>query len=217
MKKLFMLFWGILAALNIQAQSDFPVQFADKDGNIIDSETTLTLTEYESDAFGSIEMPTNLYVKNMTDESIQIGGVYTIQTLDNGIFQTCFPNNCVVKSETGTFETGTGAINAGELKNMQTEWMPTENGRCVVVYQLVTYKKNTFNDEWSKDQYGPTITLDFTLNTTGIRSADINKKIRSITYYDLTGQKVSKPKHGVYLKKTVYQDGTSTTRKKLFR
>ena len=46
MKKLFTLFWGLLSALSIQAQSDFPIQFADKDGNIIDNEATLVLTEY---------------------------------------------------------------------------------------------------------------------------------------------------------------------------
>lgn len=217
MKKLFTIVEGLFAMLSIQAQSDFPIQFADKDGNIIDHETTLVLTEFESDAFGDIQMPTNLYVKNMTNESIQIGGVYTIQTLDNGVFQTCFPENCVAKTETGTFETSSGTLSANGLKNMQTEWLPTGNGKCVVVYQLVTYKKMAFTNDWSIDEYGPTVTLDFTFNTTGIQSTEANKRIRSITYYDLTGQKVSKPKHGVYLKKTIFQDGTSTTRKKLFR
>jgi len=172
MKKLFTLFWGLLSALNIQAQSDFPIQFADKDGNIIDNEATLVLTEYESDAFGNIQMPTNLYVKNLTNESIQIGGIYNIQTLDNGIFQTCFPENCVAMSKTGTFETGSGSLGADGLKNMQTEWLPTENGKCVVAYQLVTYKKSSYNNDWIIDQYGPTITLDFTFDTTGTSSAD---------------------------------------------
>lgn len=217
MKKLFTLFWGLLTVLGLQAQSEFPVQYADKDGNIIENGSTLVLTEYEADAFGSIEMPTNLYVKNMTSESVQIGGIYTIETLDNGRFQTCFPENCVAQDKPGTYETKSGAVGADELKNMQTEWMPSGNGKCVVTYQLVTYKQNTITKEWSIDQQGPTITLDFTLTMTDIRTAGIGSKVVSVTYYDLTGQKTSHPKHGVYLQKTVYQDGSSKTHKKLFR
>jgi hypothetical protein len=215
MKKLFTFFWGLLTVIGLQAQSEFPVQFADKDGNTFDDGSTLVLTEYEADAFGSIEMPTNLYVKNMTTESVQIGGIYTIETLDNGLFQTCFPENCVAQERTGTFETKSGTLGADELKNMQTEWMPMDNGKCVVTYQLVTYKQNTLTKEWSIDQHGPTITLDFTLIMNDIRTA--GTKVVSITYYDLTGQKTNRPKHGVYLQKIVYQDGSSKTLKKLFR
>jgi len=216
MKKLLTLFWGLLIALDIQAQSEFPVQFTDKNGNIIENGSTLVLTDYVTDAFGSIEMPTNLYVKNMTTESVQIGGIYEIQTLDNGRFQTCFPENCVAQDKPGTYETYSGAIGADEQKNMQTEWMPSGNGKCVVVYQLVTYKQNTLTKEWSIDQEGPTITLDFTLDMTGISAAANTPKIVSVTYYDLTGQKTNRPKHGMYLQKTVYLDGSSKTRKKLF-
>lgn len=217
MKKLFTFFWGLLTVLGLQAQSEFPVQFADKEGNTFDDGSTLVLTEYEADTFGSIEMPTNLYVKNMTTESVEIGGIYTIETLDNGHFQTCFPENCVAQDKTGTYETKSGALSAEELKNMQTEWAPTDNGRCVVTYQLVTYKQNAITKEWSIDQHGPTITLDFTLTMTDIRTAGIGSKVVSVTYYDLTGQKTNRPKHGVYLQKTVYQDGSSKTHKKFFR
>ena len=217
MKKLLTLFWGLLTVLGLQAQSEFPVQYADKDGNIIENGTTLVLTEYVTDAFGSIEMPTNLYVKNMTSESVQIGGIYTVETLDNGHFQTCFPENCVAQEQTGTYETKNGALGAEELKNMQTEWIPSENGRCVVTYQLVTYEQNGLTKEWSIDRHGPTITLDFTLDMTGISAAGTASKVVSVTYFDLTGQKTCRPKRGVYLQKIVYQDGTSKTRKKLFR
>ena len=49
MKKFLTLFWGLIAALSIQAQSDFPIQFADKDGNIIEGGTTLEIKDYETD------------------------------------------------------------------------------------------------------------------------------------------------------------------------
>lgn len=216
MKKLFTLFWGLVTTLGIQSQTTFPVQFADKDGNLIEDGTTINFTEYEMDVFGTIQMPTKLYVKNQTTEEVQIGGIYTIQTIDNGLFQTCFPENCVAQDKTGTFETQSGPLAGEELKNMQTEWSPVEEGRCVVTYQLVTYKQDALTQKWSIDQYGPTITLDFNFSMTGLCTTAANKVV-SVTYYDLTGQKTSHPNHGVYLQKTVYQDGSSKTRKKSFR
>ena len=41
----------LLAALAVQAQSDFPLQFVDKDGQIIPDGTALDLMEYEVDEF----------------------------------------------------------------------------------------------------------------------------------------------------------------------
>ena len=77
MKKLFTLCIGLVAALAIQAQSDFPLQFADKDGNIIADGTTLDITAYETDDFGDVQMPSGLYVKNTSGEAVQGGGEYT--------------------------------------------------------------------------------------------------------------------------------------------
>ena len=217
MKKLLTLFWGLLTVLGLQAQSEFPVQYADKDGNIIENGTTLVLTEYVTDAFGSIEMPTNLYVKNMTSESVQIGGIYTVETLDNGHFQTCFPENCVAQEQTGTYETKNGALGAEELKNMQTEWIPSENGRCVVTYQLVTYEQNGLTKEWSIDRHGPTITLDFTLDMTGISAAGTASKVAKTVYYDLTGRLVVNPSNGLFIKAVTYQNGKTVTKKVILK
>ena len=44
MKKFFTLCCGLFAALAIQAQNDFPLQFADKNGNVITDGTTLNIT-----------------------------------------------------------------------------------------------------------------------------------------------------------------------------
>ena len=50
MKKIFTFFLGLIAALGTQAQSDFPLQFADKNGNIFEDGTVLNLTEAEAKA-----------------------------------------------------------------------------------------------------------------------------------------------------------------------
>ena len=209
---------GLLAALAIQAQSDFPVQFADKDGNIIADGTTLNLTDYEADDFGDVQVPTNLYVKNTTDGELHVGGKYTIVSLSNGAFQTCFPENCIRKSSTGKFETESGALAAGALKSMQTEWFPTAEGTAVVTYQLVTYKQNPITKEWKTvDQEGPTVTLNFTYSTSSISAQSSKLQVQSSKFYDLMGREVATPAHGLFVKKSVYADGTTATRKYLVR
>ena len=215
MKRFFTLFAGLVAALVLQAQSDFPLQFADKDGNIIADGTSIDITEYMLDDFGEVVMPSKLYVKNMTEAAVQGGGVYTIQTIDSGSFQTCFPTNCVFKTTAGTFETGDGNFDAAELKNMQTEWMPIEEGTCSVVYQLVTYKQNPITKKWNKDKNGPTVTINFIYGSTGVSSTMADKKVVSVEYYSLTGRQIKKPARGMYIVTKTYADGSKKSRKHL--
>ena len=217
MKKFFTLFMGLVAVMAAQAQSDFPLQFADKDGNIIADGTVLNLTTAEVDDFGDALMPSGLYVKNTTNADVQGGGAYTITSLSNGAFQTCFPTNCVSNNRTGSYETSNGTIAAGELKSMQTEWLPVDNGTCVVTYQLVTYKQNVITKQWQKDKTGPTITLKFTYDPTGINSTKNGKNVRTVEYYNLTGRRVQTPAHGMYIVKTTYVDGTKTCKKHLYK
>ena len=217
MKKVFTMCFGLLAALAVQAQSDFPLQFADKDGNIIADGTTLNLTEAEEDAFGSVQIPSGLYVKNISTEDVQGGGTYTIQTLSSGAFQTCFPKNCVRKTTTGTTNTDNDVFAAGSLSDMQTEWYPDAEGSCVVVYQLKTYKKNPITQGWSVDKEGPSVTLNFTYSTTGVAAAKSGKAVSSVEYYDMQGRLISQPASGLFVRKTVYADGTSATQKAILR
>lgn len=218
MKKILTLCMGLLAGLAVQAQSDFPLQFVDKDGQIVPDGTEVDILDFEEDElFGDILMPVNLSVKNVSDEKVQGGGTFTIQTIDNGSFQTCFPTNCMRFSATGTFSTGNDAFMPGQLRNMQTEWLPTGEGVCVVTYQLQTYRQNPNNQKWMLDGDGPTITLNFYYGTTGIKAIDMKMGNGVVTYYDLSGQVVDSPKHGIYVKKITYPDGTTAVQKSLFR
>ena len=217
MKKFFTLLFVILSTLVVEAQtSDFPLQFADKDGNIIADGSILNLSEYEEDAFGDVQIPTNLYVKNISGEAVQGGGTYTIQSMDNGTFQTCFPESCVRQTKAGSYNTGNGAIEAGAMKSMQTEWFPTAEGVCVVAYKLVTFSQNSKTGKWMKDGDGPTVTLNFNYGSSGINSATAQKQVRQLEYYDIVGRQVKKPTNGVYIVKEIYADGSKQSRKKLF-
>lgn len=214
MKKLFTLCTGLMLALTLQAQNDCPLQFADKDGNIIADGTTLNISEVEEDDFGSVLMPSGLYVKNTSEADVHCSGTYTVQSISNGGFQTCFPENCLAPNTTpGQYNTQEGTINAGALKSMQTEWLPEGEGKCVVTYQIITYKQNVITKKWNVDKQGPTVTLNFTYTTTAIGQTKSGKAVRSVAYYNLTGRRVQTPAKGIYIVKTTYQDGTVTSRK----
>lgn len=214
MKKLFTLCMGLVLALTLQAQNDCPLQFADKDGNIIADGTTLNISEVEEDDFGSVLMPSGLYVKNTSEADVHCSGVYTVQSISNGGFQTCFPENCLApNTKAGQYNTQEGTIKAGVLKSMQTEWLPEAEGKCVVTYQIITYRKNPITQQWTQDKQGPTVTLNFTYTTTAIGQTKSAKAVRSVAYYNLTGRRVQTPAKGIYIVKTTYQDGTVTSRK----
>lgn len=197
MKKIVSLCLGLFAALAIQAQSDFPLQFVDKNGNEVTDGTTLNITEAEDDGFGGIIMPSGLSVKNTSSDEVQCGGAFIISSMSNGTFQSCFPTNCMQASQVGdVYTTQDGALGAGQVKSMETEWLPTAEGTCTVAYQLVTYKKNVITQKWTVDKYGPTITLKFTYSTSGISAV---KSCRPVTYYDLMGRRVARPVKGLYI------------------
>ena len=195
MKKFYLLCLGLFAALAIQAQNDFPLHFADKDGNEIADGSTLNLTEVEDDDF-SILMPSGLYVKNTSNLEVQCAGAFEVKSISNGAFQSCFPLNCMQATQVGSYTTQNGAIGAGELMFMQTEWLPLAEGTCKVTYQLVTYKQNVITQKWNIDKYGPTVTLNFTYGTTGISAV---KARRPVTYYDMQGRRVVRPAKGLYI------------------
>ena len=200
MKKLFTLTLSLLFALTAAAQAtDTSVQFCDKDGNIIADGTTLTLTQFEEDFFGNVQMPSGLFVKNTTDKSVHITADYTISSMSSGTFQICFPQNCVVQNRIGTYATEQGDLAAGALRDMQTEWFPTAVGSCNVSMKIVTYKQNAITKKWNADKYGPTVTLNFVYGTSSIADAARLDNSEKGICYDLMGRRVSQPAKGLYI------------------
>ena len=216
MKRILTLLVCLLAGFAVQAQDNFPLQFIDKDGNIIPDGTEVDITDYEEDEFfGDILMPVNVLVKNVSNAEVQGGGCYTIKSISGGWFQTCFPSVCMRQMAEGTYTTGKDAFMPGQTRDLQTEWLPAEEGTCVVTYQLQTYRK--LGNNYVLDGDGPTVTFHFFYGASGIEGAKAGRKVSSVSYYDLTGQAVEHPLHGVYLKKTTYPDGTVDVQKRMFR
>ena len=116
--------------------------FVDKEGNTIMSGSTIICNEAVNGEFGDIIVPSGLSVKNVSAPSnYQVAVVAKISRIDNGAVQLCFPTSCYSYSTVGTH----GGINKtslaqGTSKDIQTEWLPTAFGECVVEYTAKTYQ-----------------------------------------------------------------------------
>ena len=215
MKKIVTLFFSFFAAFALQAQNNFPLQFVNASGEIIPDGTVLNLTEIEIDElFGDMLMPSGLKVTNVSNDVVYGGATYTIQVIKGGRFQTCFPSNCMSQGAAGTYTTNADAFMPGQLRDMQTEFLPDGDGTCIVTYQLQTFRK--VGNSYFPDEDGPSVTLRFATDPDGIGDVKASKAC-SVTYYDLSGQKVERPVRGVFMKKTTYADGSFTVRKSVLR
>lgn len=217
MKKIFTFFCAVGMALTAAAQSDFALQYADSEGNLIADGTTLSLTAFEEDAFGGILMPSGLYVKNVSSEDVVAGSEYTISRMSSGAFQTCFPENCIQRQSAGTYQSETGTIAAGVLKDMQTEWLPDNEGTCTVEYQLLTYKLNKVTKKYSIDGRGPKVNLNFNYDPVAINGVETTNGIARVNYFTLDGRRVNVPANGIYVVKVKYADGSVKTTKQMFK
>lgn len=212
MKKLFTLFFSILAGTTAMlAQSGVVFVDAAEGGNEVADGSTITVSNYENGQISS-----GLYVSNTTSEGKYVSVGFEIKEPFTGGHQICFPMNCTNQSASGPYETKQGAIKANETKDLQAEWIPTTYGTCTVTYTIKYYTLGgSFpNYTYNYEGDGATVTVKYVYNDpSGVNSATASSQIRSVEYYDLAGQKVSKPKKGVFLKRTVYATGKATTRK----
>ena len=131
MKKLFTLFlFSLLSTLCAVAQDSSTFQFVDKGGNTVANGTSLTVSELTEDEIMGNFITTGLSVKNTSGSNASVRISYQIETLDNGLFQICFPSSCIPKTTTGSFETTKGEMAAGEVRDLQCEWFPIAYGTC---------------------------------------------------------------------------------------
>lgn len=138
MKKLFTFLSLCLLSIAASAQE---YVFTDAQGNTYDDGAVINRTEVEDDGFGSINLPGNLFIKNVgAEEGSQVAIETQITKIDNGALQICFPANCKSISAVETYESEAKAsLASGEAKDLTTEWLPTEYGECIVTYTAKKY------------------------------------------------------------------------------
>ena len=133
MKKFLLMIATVLTGMTLSAQTYDYFEFVDKDGNVVPDGTTLTLNEVthiedELDAFDVIY--SNLYVRNKTSETRYLRINMFIERIDNGVYQLCFPSACKPYYDVTNIVTEGGTIAGNELKDLMTEWIPTDEGGC---------------------------------------------------------------------------------------
>ena len=139
MKKIFTFLSLCLLSIAASAQE---YVFTDKEGNVFEDGAVINRSEVVDDGFGGINLPGNLFVKNVNaEEGCQVAIEAQITKIDNGDLQLCFPTNCQSYSEIGTYEpNGKATLAIGESKDLMTEWLPTAYGECTVIYTAKKYQ-----------------------------------------------------------------------------
>ena len=220
MRLIFTLFISFVFGVSGLSAQDFPLQFADANGNIIADGTELTLdqpTVEASEFDDAVMILSGVYVKNTTANDVTCGTEYSITHYSNGDLQTCFPSSCIQRHGVGSWQSEVGVVQGNELKNMQTEWIPQDAGTLDAEFQLLKYKLNPVTQKYTVEADGPTIKMHFVYDPASIQSLD-NKAtaISSVTYYSLDGRQVASPTHGIYMMKVTYVNGKTVTTKHLF-
>lgn len=190
MKKLFTLALFLLTTACAMAQ-DNTFQFVDEGGNIVANGTTLNCQTLVEDVFLGNCIKTGLSVKNTTEATASIRMTYNIETIDNGMFQICFPENCITRSEAGEYTTTSGSMSAGVKRDLQCEWFPDGYGTCKVRLAI-----EVLNVLGTKLADGPAVNVVF--NYANPAHIDGQKANITITdSYNLQGQHVAEPHQGI--------------------
>lgn len=226
-------FWMASASF---AEVDETFAFTDASGNTVAGGSIINVTEptvkTETDPdFGTTTTTTyyesKLYVKNVSGEHAGAALNFTVQAKPAGSWQTCFLGTCQTfdDSKIGVVQTKAAADfdPALEPQSLQDEWFIEEGtyGTCTVVFQLVTYNveyKTAYGFSWysvtTEKGKGPSVTVNYIYaDPAGINANVADKKLNSVTYYDLSGRKVNYPASGVYVKRMAYADGSVRTEK----
>ena len=190
----FLVFGLALMACPVQAQDyDESFVFVDKNGEVIENESTVLCNVVEQNNGGSDVIYSGVSVKNTNNSTDYLRMVYMIEQIDNGYFQICFPMTCNMQNEDGYYETGIGQL-MDNIQSIDSEWFPTDNGECVVTLLIELFtKQGTFPPSYVHKAYGPSITLHFVKGATPdpgkpgdvngdgeVNIADVNAVIDSI-------------------------------------
>lgn len=209
----------VALAATAVAQADEKFQFVDADGNVIPSGTTIRVSELIEDEFLGNNLNSGLFVKNVTDEQLYVSMAYEVVSIDNGMFQICFPVTCNSQMSPGLYETAAGPLEAGVSSDVQSEWFPETYGSCTVRFQVQEMQQTGFfpKQTWTKVADGPTVTVLFEYAD----PAAISTATRDVLApsagrcYDLQGRLVAQDSRAKGLRIARLPDGT--TRKTVWR
>ena len=224
MKKIYLLSIALmgLLALPTYAQDDEEgedeidntFQFQDADGNEIADGTTLTLTTITQGANGP-QIPTGLYIKNVSGAKTAGSLSINISNMPNGSFASCAFGSCLPAwPVAGIYESAKKIVDATDpAENIETEWIPDDYADWTATVQLETraISSSRFGQTaGSVIGYGPKVTLHFVYaDPAGIKGVttdkDGKKEVKAI--YSVNGAQLTGLQHGLNIVR--YTDGTT--------
>ena len=155
-------------------------EFVDKDGNVVPNEATLTLTEVttETDVFtGEVIniMYSHLKLRNKITDDLYLRINMAIERIDNGSYHIGFPVAKSYDDVTNIVIEGV-PVAANELKDLQNEWIPTDEGGCDVTLtvEVLNMTGTILNPTYTYLCDGPTVTLHYRNGITDPVNGDIN-------------------------------------------
>lgn len=211
MKRVFISAIAALLCIGASAQSDLTTfQVVDKNGNAVADGATLEFSETEV-LNGALQIPTGLSVKNTTGTDQAIGIDINLSKIDNGNFSCCFPSSCTDVSKAGEYKdyNAPGILEAGETKEILTEWIPQTYGKCTATLQFKVYtivEKELFGikipEAGDFKAYAQKITVNFEYkDPAGINDLSSDNNAKIVSRYNANGTRVSSDFKGLAIEK----------------
>lgn len=211
MKRVFISAIAALLCIGASAQSDLTTfQVVDKNGNAVADGATLEFSETEV-LNGALQIPTGLSVKNTTGTDQAVGIDINLSKMDNGNFSCCFPSNCQNVSKAGEYKdyNAPGILEAGETREILTEWIPEKYGKCTATLQFKVYsivEDEIFGVKIQKagdvKAYAQKITVNFEYkDPAGINDLSSDNNAKVVSRYNANGTRVSSDFKGLAIEK----------------
>ncbi len=205
-------FFGLLAHAD-----DNVLQIVDAAGNDVSNTTVYANVKTTTDVFGVEQSAADpeLTVKNLSDGLIQCKIAYTIKEITSGYHSLCFSTQCEDKRKIGVYNYEyPKPMKAGAQSLLHAKWYPEggqTDGKCTVVYKTAVYTATDLGGgkvEYTFVSDGPSVTVCYLQDMTGIETTLNNSREVSAVYYDMSGRLVETPAKGLFVKRTVYSNGT---------
>lgn len=166
MKRIFTLLLGLTLAVPVFADEndevDLSFVFVDEEGEIIENGSTVVRNTVSIDELGSEVIYSGISVLDMFGTpDVYLKMHYTIERIDNGSYQICFPSTCNYQSEPGDYETAQGQL-MFEVQDILSEWFPEADGECIVTLSIELFsKQGMFPPTYVHEAWGPSVTVRF--------------------------------------------------------
>jgi len=163
MKRVLFFAFGLMALAMTAQDIDMSFVFVDADGQVLENGATVVRNTVETLDETSQVIYSGISVKNASAASGDyIKMHYTIEQIDNGSYQICFPTTCNYKDQVGTYETTPGQL-MGDVQGLQSEWLTSGEGSCIVTLSIELMAKVGFGfpPTYVHKANGPTLTIKF--------------------------------------------------------